>query len=213
MGKKGHYNYSEDLRKKVIELHQQGLKIRQIAHDLDVPKSSVHNIIGSFKKRGTAMPNVSKDGRPRKTEPKTDQHILKLASLSYSVKDIQIDLESKGIKVNEETVRRRIKKANLPLPSTIRKKSSTNSAAPSSSLPPPPIHSPPMSLAESAEETNIVQSPIEHLKRENQSLREENQRLLKALGMKDAFINQLTEALNQSRSTCYACSQMNQYST
>ena len=114
MPHKGHFNYSEEERKKVVEAHNKGLTIRQISMNHDIPKSTVHNIIEGFKKYGSVKSRALENkGRPRKTKSDMESHILQMAKMDYPVSEIKSDLESRGIKLSDTSIRRRIALGNV----------------------------------------------------------------------------------------------------
>lgn len=55
--------YSEDIRKPIIKLNQQGFSMGKISGTLDIPKSSIQKILNKFQKQGTV---VNMTGRDRK---------------------------------------------------------------------------------------------------------------------------------------------------
>lgn len=209
MGYKGHTNYSEDLRKKVIEAHQKGQSTRKIAKELSVPKSSVHNIVTMFQKRGTVDDFTKFNGRPKKTEPKIDGHILKMAMQDpyLTVREVRSDLEAKGVKISDKTIRRRLKEGNF-LSKRPKRPSNATTTDPKcvkaeimDNLPNNPATREPSPAV-------VIEPTHQELKQEVLSLKQENVQLRKEMEMKDALIR----SLNESRAHCYSCNQMLPYS-
>lgn len=203
MGYKGHTNYSSDLRKKVIEAHQKGQSTRQIAKELSVPKSSVHNIITRFERLGIVDDLTKFNGAKKKTEPKMDGHILELAKNhpTMTIRDIQADLKSKGLELSRHTIGRRLKEANLPMPSTLIKKAKSSGIV-KKSRPPEPQQTL-VSKNESAIPTfEQLLAENQRLKEVISDLREETYQLRQTVQVKDTL-------LHQTR-MCYSCQHYSQ---
>ncbi|MGH0145201.1 UNVERIFIED_CONTAM: hypothetical protein FKN15_071268 [Acipenser sinensis] len=63
---------SEEIRKKIIDKHGKGKGYKTISKQLDVPVTTVANIIKKFKVHGTET-NVPGRGRKRKIDPRLNR--------------------------------------------------------------------------------------------------------------------------------------------
>ena len=77
------------LRERVVNLHAEGTSVRKIAKQLDLKRSTVHNIIKKFERLGE-IANIEGRGRKKKTTERTDRFIKELAMKNrrMSAKDI-----------------------------------------------------------------------------------------------------------------------------
>ena len=66
---------SEDLRTKIVEKHGQSQGYKSISRDLDVPVSTVRNVIKKFTAHGTVA-NLPGCGRKRKIDERLQQRIV-----------------------------------------------------------------------------------------------------------------------------------------
>lgn len=179
MGRKGHYNYSDQVKTQIVEARQEGKTLGQIAKDFEMPKASVQSILNHFKKFGNVDSGLKNNGPARKTHPDIDCHIVKLARQNpgMTVREIQADLRAKGLELSRHTIRRRFKGANLPLPSQQDKK-----------------------CKRTKETIESIKTPpsIEQLVFENRQQREEIAELRNT-------VHQLRQMLNESKTLCYSC--------
>lgn len=196
MGFKGHNNYTNEVKTKVVEAYHQGLTFGKIAEKLNLPKSSVFSIVSAFKAKGTVESGVKFNGRPRKSDAKTDALILKIAQKDPSLflTEIQAQLEAKGVHISTKTIKLRLKEAKFQRRPPkrnqhLKKKFSIEDSVPPLPPPPPPT--------------------MEQLQQQIEALKEENAQLLRNLELKDALNWQLNEKLNRA---VMCCSCTNQYS-
>lgn len=114
MKKKGHYNYSDELKAKVVQDRQNGKSYGQIASELVIPKSSVQSIVAHFNAHGSVDSLLKNNRRPKITEPDVDELIVRLAKRNLTTKEIQTEvMRIKGVQISKHTVKHRINSANL----------------------------------------------------------------------------------------------------
>ena len=68
---------SEDLRTKIVEKHGQSQGYKSISRDLDVPVSTVRNVIKTFTAHGTVA-NLPGRGRKRKLYERLQRRIVRM---------------------------------------------------------------------------------------------------------------------------------------
>ena len=101
---------SQGLRDQIIALHRHTSKsIRAIAADLDIPKSSVADIIKKFKSTGSTTPRP-RSGRPRVTTPR-DHSVIRhaKANLFITAPEIKQELPESCLQVSVDTIKRRLR--------------------------------------------------------------------------------------------------------
>ena len=96
---------SEDLRTKIVEKHGQSQGYKSISRDLDVPVSTVHNVIKKFTAHGTVA-NLPGRGRKRKIYERLQQRIVRMVDKEprSTSKQIQADLQTQGTTVSARTI-------------------------------------------------------------------------------------------------------------
>ena len=67
----------EHLRTKIVEKHGQAQGYKSISRDLDVPVSTVHNVIKKFTAHGTVA-NFPGRGQKRKIDERLQQRIVRM---------------------------------------------------------------------------------------------------------------------------------------
>ena len=67
--------YSEETKGQVIGMRKCGLKEAEIGAELDIPRTSVHDVIARFEDRGTTK-NLSRSGRPSPITPRITRQVL-----------------------------------------------------------------------------------------------------------------------------------------
>ena len=99
----------EDLRTKIVEKHGQSQGYKSISRDLDVPVSTVHNVIKKFTAHGTVA-NLPGRGRKRKIDERLQQRIVRMVDKEprSTSKQIQADLQTQGTTVSARTIRRHL---------------------------------------------------------------------------------------------------------
>uniref|UniRef100_A0A8C5N469 Transposase n=1 Tax=Leptobrachium leishanense TaxID=445787 RepID=A0A8C5N469_9ANUR len=100
---------SEDLRTKIVEKYQQSQGYKSISRDLDLPLSTVSNIIKKFATHGIVA-NVSGLGQKRKIDERLQRRIVRMVDKQpqTSSKEIQAVLQAQGASVSAQTIRRHL---------------------------------------------------------------------------------------------------------
>lgn len=100
---------SQDLRKRIVSLHESGLGYRKISEQLMVPVNSVGTLIRHWKSHKTTLP-LARSGRRRKLTERAERIITRKVKNSPRVTlgEIQRDLEITGFKVSKDTISRAI---------------------------------------------------------------------------------------------------------
>ena len=75
--RKSRRELSEDLRTKIVEKYQQSQGYKSISRDLDVPLSTVRNIIKKFAIHGTVA-NLSGRGWKRKIDERLQRKLVRM---------------------------------------------------------------------------------------------------------------------------------------
>ena len=109
MDRESRRELSEDLRTKIVEKYQQSQGYKSISRDLDLPLSTVHNIIKMFATHGTVA-NLSGHGRKRKMYERLQRWIVGIGGKQpqISSKEIQAVLQAQGASVSAPTIRRHL---------------------------------------------------------------------------------------------------------
>ena len=100
---------SEVERAPIVALHKEGHSERLISQKMKKSKTAVHNAMAKFRNTGTYT-TAKKSGRPRKTTPRDDHAIQKIAvrsPMSFASK-IRSSLLAKGTDISRRTVSRRL---------------------------------------------------------------------------------------------------------
>ncbi len=100
---------SVDLREKIVEKHGQSQGYKSISRDLNVPVSTVRNIIKRFTAHATVA-NLPGRGRKSKINEKLQQRIVRMVDKEprLTSKQIQADLQTQGTTVSARTIRRHL---------------------------------------------------------------------------------------------------------
>ena len=100
---------SEVERAQIVALHKEGHSERLISQKLKKSKTAVHNAMAKFRNTGTYT-TAKKSGRPRKTTPRDDHAIRRIAVRSpmSSASKIRSSLLAKGTDISRRTVSRRL---------------------------------------------------------------------------------------------------------
>jgi transposase len=103
------------VKRTIIHSSSNGKSIRQIANDLAIPKSTIHDIIKKFRERGHNHV-LPKSGRPKITTPREDKLIARECRIfptkSAAVLKAQFEI-SHQIFCSLSTVKRRLRENNL----------------------------------------------------------------------------------------------------
>ncbi len=100
---------SVDLREKIVEKHGQSQGYKSISRDLNVPVSTVRNIIKRFTAHGTVA-YLPGRGRKSKINEKLQQRIVRMVDKEprLTSKQIQADLQTQGTTVSARIIRHRL---------------------------------------------------------------------------------------------------------
>ncbi len=98
-----------DLREKIVEKHGQSQGYKSISRDLNVPVSTVCNIIKRFTAHGTVA-NLPGCGRKSKINEKLQRRIVRMVDKEprLTSKQIRADLQTQGTTVSARTIRRHL---------------------------------------------------------------------------------------------------------
>ena len=105
---------SQDLRKKIVDLHKSGSSLGAISKRLKVPRSSVQTIVRKYKHHGTTQPSY-RSGRRRVLSPRDERTLVRKVQINprTTAKDLVKMLEETGTKVSISTVKRVLYRHNL----------------------------------------------------------------------------------------------------
>ncbi len=100
---------SVDLREKIVEKHGQSQGYKSISRDLNVPVSTVRNIIKRFTAHATVA-NLPGRGRKSKINEKLQRSIVRMVDKEprLTTKQIQADLQTQGTTVSARTIHRHL---------------------------------------------------------------------------------------------------------
>ncbi len=100
---------SVDLREKIVEKHGQSQDYKTISRDLNVPVSTVCNIINRFTAHGTVA-NLPERGLKSKINEKLQRRIVRMVDKEprLTSKQIQADLQTQGTTVSAPTICRHL---------------------------------------------------------------------------------------------------------
>ena len=106
---------STDLRQMIIDCHKKGIRYRIISKKLDIPLSTVGNIIRKYKNSEHAVVNLSRSGCPRKLTDSNARWIGRKVQKNPFVTrgEIQSDLKEAGIDVGKDTISRVLNRPGL----------------------------------------------------------------------------------------------------
>ena len=108
MGKKS--SLSETKRAQIVVLSEEGYSEREISAKMQCSKTAVHTALKNFNNYGSYK-DLKRSGRPKKTSPRDDLTIKRIAvrSPTSSLKKIRAALLGKGTDVHITTVSRRLR--------------------------------------------------------------------------------------------------------
>ena len=100
---------SEEVRHKIVAKHGQSQGYKSIPRDLDVPVSTVCNIIRKFKAHG-AVANPPRRGCKRKLDRRLQRNIVRMVKKASrsTAKQIQADLQTQGTTVSTRSIHRQL---------------------------------------------------------------------------------------------------------
>uniref|UniRef100_A0AAZ3P4G0 Sleeping Beauty transposase HTH domain-containing protein n=1 Tax=Oncorhynchus tshawytscha TaxID=74940 RepID=A0AAZ3P4G0_ONCTS len=98
---------SQDLRKKIVDLHKSGSSLGAISKRLKVPRSPVQTIVRKYKHHGTTQLSY-RSGRRRILSPRVERTSVRKVQINprTTAKDLVKMLEETGTKVSISTVKR-----------------------------------------------------------------------------------------------------------
>ncbi|CAJ0943728.1 unnamed protein product [Ranitomeya imitator] len=105
---------SGDLRNQIVRKHEQSQGYKSISKDLNVPVSTVRNVIKKFKAHGTVA-NLPRCGRKRKIDKRFQRKIVQMLDKEprLTSKQVQAALQSEGTTVSTCTIRRHLNEKRL----------------------------------------------------------------------------------------------------
>ena len=97
---------SQDLGKKIVDLHKSGSSLGAISKCLKVPRSSVQTIVRKNKHHGTTQPSY-RSGRRRVLSPRDERTLVQKVQINprTTVKDLVKMLEETDTEVSISTVK------------------------------------------------------------------------------------------------------------
>ena len=100
---------SEEVRHKIVAKHGQSQGYKFISRDLDVPVSTVRNVMRKFKAHGTATNHPGR-GHKGKVDRRLQWRIVHMVEKAprSTAKQIQADLQTQGTTVSTHTIRRQL---------------------------------------------------------------------------------------------------------
>uniref|UniRef100_A0AAY5K784 Transposase Tc1-like domain-containing protein n=1 Tax=Esox lucius TaxID=8010 RepID=A0AAY5K784_ESOLU len=106
---------SEDLKKRIVALHKDGLGNKKIAKILKLSCSTVAKTIQRFKRKGSTQ-NRTRHSRPKKLSAHAQRHIQKLSLGNRRMRAASIAAEVEGVggqPVTAQTIRRTLHQIGL----------------------------------------------------------------------------------------------------
>jgi len=105
---------SQDLRKRIVGLHNEGMGYRKISAQLLVPVNSVGTIIRKRKIRNTTL-SKPRTGRPRKINNRAARKLVRsvVQRPQTTREELKNDLKTSGIEVCNHTVSRALRREGL----------------------------------------------------------------------------------------------------
>ncbi len=100
---------SQDLRKKIISLHEKGEGYKKISKALLIRQNTVANVVQTFKKDGTATISQRRPGHPRKLTPRQERLLMRRVEENRHASSLQLskEVESQtGVTISRDTIRR-----------------------------------------------------------------------------------------------------------
>lgn len=98
---------SQDLRRRIVDLHKSGIGYRKISRQLLVSLNSVGTIIRHWKSHNTTLPLLS-SGRPRKIAGRTERLLVRKVKKTpkITLNELRRDLNESGVNVSGDTISR-----------------------------------------------------------------------------------------------------------
>ncbi len=99
---------SQDLRKKIINLHMKSEGYKKISKALRISQNTVAKVVQTFKKDGTATISQRRPGRPRKLTPRQERLLMRRVEENRHASSLQLskEVESQtGVTISRDTIR------------------------------------------------------------------------------------------------------------
>lgn len=105
---------SQDLRKRIVELHTEGMGYRKISAQLCLPIASVGTIIRKWKTLNTTV-SAPRTGRPRKINERTARKLVRsvVQRPQTTREELKDELKTSGIDVCNHTISRALRREGL----------------------------------------------------------------------------------------------------
>lgn len=105
---------SDYFRKRIIELHGEGMSYRKISAEINVPFATIGSIIRKFKQHGTTI-NLARSGALRKINARGSRILLRKVKNNPMItrKELRNDLEAAGTSVSSRTISRELHSSNI----------------------------------------------------------------------------------------------------
>ncbi len=106
---------SQDLRKKIIDLHKKGEGYKKISKALLISQNTVAKVVQTFKKDGTATISQRRPGRPRKLTPRQERLLVRRVEDNRHASSLQLSkVESQtGVTISRDTIRRTLQRNGM----------------------------------------------------------------------------------------------------
>ncbi|KAI3363740.1 hypothetical protein L3Q82_001204 [Scortum barcoo] len=104
----------EELRKKVIDIHQSGKGYKAISKAVGIQRTTVRAIIHKWRKLGTVA-NLPRSGRPPKITPRVRRRLIQEVTKDpqKTSKELQASLASVKVSVHDSTIRKVLAKGGI----------------------------------------------------------------------------------------------------
>ena len=105
---------SQDLRKRIIDLHNEGMGYRKISAQLCIPVASVGTIIRKYKTLNTTL-IAPRTGRPRKINDRAARKLVRIVGQRSRTtrEELKNDLKTSGIEVSNHTISRALRREGV----------------------------------------------------------------------------------------------------
>ena len=105
---------SDYLRKRIIELHGEGMSYRKISAEINVSFGTVTSIIRKFKQHGNTI-NLARSRAPRKINARSNRILLRKVKNNPIItrEELGNDLEAAGTSVSSRTISRELHRSNI----------------------------------------------------------------------------------------------------
>ncbi len=107
---------SQDLRKKIISLHNKSEGYKKTSKALLISQNTVAKVVQTFKKDGTATISQRRPGRPRKLTPRQERLLMRRVEENRHASSLQLskEVESQtGATISRDTIRRTLQRNGM----------------------------------------------------------------------------------------------------